>query len=187
MPTTITASHASGFAGCAAFTLFVLFSYVRISGEDALQSRVRALMCDFIRDRPGSSFSQVRRALGLENGVAAYHLEVLEDLELVHSESRRGRRWYYANGNAALWRELPVSPLQESLLSAVRLSPGIGVRELARALGRSASSVAYNVKSLEQDGLLRTERQGIRVLCSAVVEGDSTPTGRERARVRDEQ
>ena len=172
--------------GCVTSVFAFIIAYVRISGEDALQSRVRALMCDFIRDRPGSSFSQVRRALGLEHGVAAYHLEVLEDLEIVHSESRRGRRWYYANGNAALWRELPVSPLQESLLDAVRRSPGIGVRELARALDRSASSVAYNVRSLEEDGLLRTERQGIRVLCSPAEENSMQVEG-EPTRMRDER
>lgn len=154
-----------GFLIGVGFPVLPVTGYVRISPEDVLRSRVRRLLSDFIRERPGSSFSQIRKALGLENGGAAYHLDVLEDLGLVHSESRRRRRWYYANGNATLWEDLPRSPLQVSLLDQVRRAPGIAVRELARALGRSASSVAYNVKCLEQDGHLRTEQSGIRIRC----------------------
>src|SRR3989454_1256454 len=113
----------------------------------------------------GSSFSQVREAVGLQNGVAAYHLGVLERQGLVRSKTRRRHRWYYPDGDATLWHELPLSPLQSSLLDEVRRRPGVGVRELARHVDRRTSSVAYNVKALARDGVLRTEQKGRKLRC----------------------
>ncbi len=139
--------------------------YTRIGREQVLQRKVRLLMYEYVRDNPGASFTAVRDAMGLKNGVAAYHLGVLETQELLHSESRRRHRWYYANGAASVWRALPLSPLQSSIIEAVRRSPGIGIRELARALGRRSSPVAYNVKMLAREGVLRTELAGRMLHC----------------------
>ena len=139
--------------------------HTRIAREDALQRRVRQLMFEYIRDHPGASFSQVRDGLGLQNGAASYHLRVLEKLGLIHSEAKRRHRWYYPNGDVSLWRELPLSPLQTSIVEAVRKDPGIGVRELARRVDHRASSVGYSVKALTRDGVLRTDRVNRRLRC----------------------
>jgi predicted transcriptional regulator len=139
--------------------------YTRIGREQVLQRKIRLLMYEYVRDNPGASFTAVRDAMGLKNGVAAYHLGVLETQELLHSESRRRHRWYYANGAASVWKALPLSPLQSSIIEAVRRSPGIGIRELARALGRRSSPVAYNVKMLAREGVLRTELTGRMLHC----------------------
>ncbi len=151
-------------AGATGGTLLILL-YARIRKEEVFQRKLRQLIYDYLSANPGASFTEVRDALGLRNGVAAYHLAVLHRLELIHSEGRRGRRWFYPNGDVSLWRELPVTPLQDALLEAVKESPGIGVRALAREVAHSTSSVAYNVRSLSRDGLLRTERAGVQVRC----------------------
>ncbi len=139
--------------------------HTRLVRETVLQRKVRLLMYEHIRDHPGASFSEVRHALGLENGAAAYHLSVLEKLGLIHSESRRRHRWYYPNGDVSLWRNLPLSPLQTSIVEAVRQDPGIGVRELARRVDHRASSVGYSVRALARDGVLRTDRVNRRLRC----------------------
>ncbi len=153
--------------GCVLATAAVLASvlHTRLLREEALQRKVRLLMYEYIQGHPGASFSDVRGALGLQNGVASYHLAVLEKLGLVHSESRRRHRWYYTNGDVSLWRELPLSPLQQALVREIESSPGIGVRELSRRVDRRASSVGYNVRALTREGVLKTERVGRRVLC----------------------
>ncbi len=139
-----------------------------------LKRKVRLLMHEFIRDHPGSSFSAVRDALGLKNGVAAYHLRVLEKLGLTHSEGRRGHRWYYPNGDVSLWRNLPLSRLQTSLVDAVRRSPGIGLREFARAVDRQPSSVSYSLRALFRENVLRAERRGRKLRCFPI-EGSDAP------------
>ena len=156
--------------GVAAATLY----HMRIAREDALQRKVRQLMFDYVRAHPGASFSEVRDGLGLQNGAASYHLRVLEKLGLVHSESRGRRRWYYPDGDVSLWRELPLSPLQASIVEAVRREPGIGVRELARRVDHRASSVGYSVKALHRDGVLRTDRVSRRVRCFPADDGPAS-------------
>ena len=146
--------------------------YTHITRESVLQRKVRLLMYERINEAPGSSFSAVRDAVGLRNGVASYHLRVLERQGLVHSKSHRRHRWYYPNGDVSLWRDLPLSPLQASLVSEAQRSPGIGVLELSRAVNRSPSSVLYNVKALAREGLLRTERAGRKVQCFPATGGN---------------
>ena len=122
-------------------------------------------MFEHLRDHPGSSFSAIRDAAGLKNGVAAYHLRVLEKQGLVHSESHRRHHWFYPNGDVSLWKDIPLSALQVSLINAVRRSPGLGIRELARAVDRRPSSVAYNVKALVRENFLWTNRTGSKLRC----------------------
>ena len=145
--------------------------HTRLAREDILQRKVRLLMYEYAHDHPGASFSAIRDALGLRNGVAAYHLGVLEKQGLVHSESRRRHRWYYPNGDVSLWRDIPLSPLQRSLLGEVRRRPGMGIRELARTLDRHHASIAYNAKGLAREGLLRMERVRQKVRCFPTDEG----------------
>ncbi len=162
-PWPLLAAAAVGLLGSGAILASLL--HTRLVREEALQRKVRLLMFEYVRDHPGASFSEVRHALGLENGVAAYHLQVLEKLGLVHSESHRRHRWYYPNGDVSLWRELPLSPLQATIVEAVRKEPGIGVRELSRRTGRRASSIGYNVKALARDGVILTNRENRKVRC----------------------
>src|SRR5205807_408128 len=82
--------------------------YTRLAKEKVLQKKVRSLIYEYVRDNPGSSFSVIRSAVGLENGVAAYHLAVLENQGLVHSKVHRRHRWFYPNGDASLWKDVPL-------------------------------------------------------------------------------
>jgi len=160
----MTAAAVGGAVLLASAALLAL-QHTRLAKEDLLQKKVRHLTYETIRQHPGATFTVVRDAVGLQNGVAAYHLGVLEKQGLIHSERGRCHRWYYPNGDVSLWRDLPLSPLQSALLEKVGQAPGIGIRELARSLNCHHGSVAYNVKGLARDGLLRTQRTGRRVEC----------------------
>lgn len=143
----------------------VTLHYTRLTRETVLQQKVRLVLNEYIREHPGASFSAVRDAFGLQNGAAAYHLTVLEKQGFLHSEMKGRRHFYYPNGNAALWKDLPLSELQNAILQAIRAAPGIGLRELGRCIGREPSSVGYNVRALAREGLLRTVRDGLRLRC----------------------
>ena len=158
------AAAAGGLVAVAAAALLTL-QHTRLVREEILQRKVRRLIHDYVQENPGASFTDIKHAVGLQNGVAAYHLRVLEKQGLIHTKKGRHYRWYYPNGDVSLWRDLPLSPLQKSLVEQVRQAPGIGVRELARNLKHHHASVAYNVKGLAREGLLRTERTGRKVRC----------------------
>lgn len=159
-----TPALAAGIVLTSAAVLGVLL-HTRILREDVLQRRVRMLLFEYTRANPGSSFSKIRDAVGLKNGVAAYHLRVLEKQGLLHSKSHRRHRWFYPNGDVSLWKDIPLSSLQSTLISHVRRSPGLGIRDLARAVDRRPSSVAYNVRALVREKVLRTERVGAKLHC----------------------
>src|SRR2546428_12499831 len=116
LPWEITAGAALAVLGGA---VLIAVQHTRLTREAVLQREVRRLMYRFIRDHPGSSFSQVREAVGLQNAVAAYHLEGLEQQGLARSKTRNRQHWYYSDGDVALWHELPLSHLQSSLLYEV--------------------------------------------------------------------
>ncbi|HEX9565978.1 MAG TPA: exo-alpha-sialidase [Thermoplasmata archaeon] len=160
----ITAAAVGGVVLFAA-AILVAFQHTRLVREQVLQRKVRLLMYEGIRDHPGSCFSEVRDALGLRNGSAAYHLGVLEKQGLIHAEKGHLHRWYFPNGNVSLWRDMPLSPLQKSIIEQVRQAPGIGIRELARNLNRHHASVAYNVRGLAREGFLRTQHAGRKLHC----------------------
>jgi len=159
-----TAAIAAGLVVFVAAALVAL-QHTRLVREEILQREVRRLIYECIQGHPGSSFTEIRNAVGLRNGVAAYHLRVLEKQGLVHTKKGRHYRWYYPNGDVSLWRGFPLSALQKSLLEEVHRAPGIGIRELARNVNHHHASVAYNVKGLAREGLLRTQRTGRKICC----------------------
>jgi len=161
----IAVAEAGGAVLVAAAAILAALQHTRLTREEVLQRKVRFLIYEAVRDHPGSSFTEVRNAIGLQNGVAAYHLRVLEKQGLIHSEKGPRHRWYYPNGDVSQWRDRPLSPLQKSVLEKVATDPGIGIRELARSLDRHHAAVAYNVKGMAREGLLRTERTGRKVRC----------------------
>ena len=166
----INAIEVGGIVLVAAGATLAALQHTRIVREEVLQRKLRLLIYEAVHEHPGSSFTEIRNAIGLQNGVAAYHLRVLEKQGLVHSEKGRRHRWYYPNGDVSQWHDRPLSPLQKSVLEKVATDPGIGIRELARSLDRHHAAVAYNVKGMAREGLLRTERTGRKVRCSPLEE-----------------
>src|SRR5256712_3055850 len=167
----IAAAEVGGIVLVAAAATLAALQHTRLAREEVLQRKVRLLIYEAVRDHPGSSFTEIRNAIGLQNGVAAYHLRVLEKQGLVHSEKGRRHRWYYPNGDRSLCPDLPLGRLQQSVLEKVAQDPGIGIRELARSLDRHHAAVAYNVRGMAREGLLRTQRTGRKLQCFPSDEG----------------
>jgi DNA-binding MarR family transcriptional regulator len=151
--------------------VFIILPYIRLTREGALQQKARFVLCEYIREHPGVSFSEVRDAFGLQNGAAAYHLAVLEKQGFVRSTRRTYRRFYYPSSELVPGIPLPLSELQSSILATVRTQPGIAVREISRRIGRDHASVGYNVKALAREGHLKVDRVGVRLQCYVTDKG----------------
>lgn len=172
-PWPLTTVVVAGLVGFAA--VLVGLQYTRITRGNVFQNKLRLLLYEYVKENPGTAFGQIRGTFGLHNGVAAHHLAVLERQGFLHSKAKGRHRWFFPDGNVTLWKDLPLSPLQSSILQAVRKVPGIGVRELSRSMDRRASSVGDNVKALAREGLLRTQREGRMLRCYPVDSGDAGP------------
>lgn len=151
--------------------VLLLVPYVRLRREEVLQQKARFVLCEYIREHPGVSFTEVRDAFGLQNGAASYHLAVLERQGFVRSSRKTYRRFYFPTGEILPGNPLPLSELQSSILETVRTQPGIAVRELSRRIGKDHSSVGYNVRALAREGRLKLARVGVRLQCYAIDTG----------------
>lgn len=103
--------------------------------------------------------SELKEAVGLHNGVAAYHLGQLEQGELVGSAPApldgRARCFF-----PAPWREavpLRLTASQQRFFDFLRANPGATAGDAAGALDLTRQSVEYTAHRLEKAGFLRRE------------------------------
>ncbi len=148
--------------GAAALVLppaFVL--YRRIQRDTVLDTPARRQVLEAVRDHPGATVARLAEHVDLDYTTVRYHVNVLEEFDLV-TPRRRGRnvRIYPPEGaprRPAAIRKVPATAL--GLLQVVVREPGITQSEAARRLGVTRSTVHWHVERLEGQDLLET-REG---------------------------
>lgn len=150
--------------------LFSLLLFTRIDHDRALDHPRRTRIFQYVREHPGERFQDVRRALGLPNGVVLHHVRILAGANLLRlaREGRRCRLFDAEAGAAEPW----LSPLQHQLLDVLRITPGLSQRALARAVGVSDRTMSYHMTALSRHSLVRFNRDGTTKRCFL---NDATP------------
>ncbi|MFQ5909237.1 MAG: winged helix-turn-helix transcriptional regulator [Thermoplasmata archaeon] len=113
---------------------------------------------------PGEHYSQIKRDLNLPNGSLVHHLTVLEKAEKVKSR-RDGRlkRFYTMGTQVPRTNGGTLTEVQKRIVDAIRDIPGVTQKELASILGVHQSSINYQMKTLEERGLVRAGKEGRKV------------------------
>lgn len=145
-------------AGRYALGLVAAALYSRLSKSDVLRHEVRAGIHDHVRDHPGIRYTDLRRDLGLANGVLAFHLRVLLREGYVVARSEWTRRRFYATGAAPPGAD--PGDAQAVVLRLLERTPGLGAAEVAKAVGSSRQLARYHLLALERAGLVEATRQG---------------------------
>src|SRR5256885_8996568 len=132
----------------------LVFLYLRLRRDGALDHFVRGQLYAYIINRPGVTFSEVRDAFSLANGTATYHVAILQTLGFVSSRNDGRFRRYFAVERAgqALGRKL--SRLQYDVLLKTRELGAVTPSDVAKALGISRQRASYNLRRLLDAGLL---------------------------------
>jgi DNA-binding MarR family transcriptional regulator len=146
--------------------------YSRISKEDVLDQFVRGQIYGFIKTNPGVHYNQILRKVGVKNGTLSYHLSVLEKTELIQSR-REGLKYrvFYPTGMSFPKKErFRLTDLQIQILESIKKHPGLTQKQIARSLGRKPQTINYNIKVLDQAGLVSVERRGRHTLCFPVAD-----------------
>ena len=154
------------------YRLLVLFSlllpmYTRIQKEDVLDQFVRGQIYGFIRTNPGAHYNQILRQIGVKNGTLSYHLGVLEKTELIKSR-REGLKYraFYPSGMIFPKEErFRLTDLQIKIIASITNHPGMTQKEIARLLSQKPQTVNYNIKVLDQAGLIDVEKKGRKTIC----------------------
>jgi predicted transcriptional regulator len=155
------------------FTLLVPL-YTRFHREDVLDQFVRGQIYGFIKTNPGVHYTQILRKVGVKNGTLSYHLGVLEKTELIQSrrEGLKYRVFYPTGMNFPKAERFRLTDLQIQIIGSIRDQPGMTQKEIARLLGRKPQTINYNIKVLDQAGLISVVKTGRKTTCFPVADAD---------------
>ena len=151
------------------FTL-LLPLYTRIQKEDVLDQFVRGQIYGFIKTNPGAHYNQILRKIGVKNGTLSYHLGILEKTELIQSrrEGLKYRAFYPTGMNFPKAERFRLTDLQIQIIGSIRNQPGLTQLEIARSLNRKPQTINYNIKVLDQAGLISVMKTGRKTTCFPV-------------------
>ena len=121
----------------------------------ALQHPRRAGIVALVRAQPGLTLADLRRRMGMSNGVARHHVALLEAAGLVRTVPDGTLRRLWPVGEPA--RAVP--PLRERVAETVQTRGRVSSADLAHQLGVSRQALHYHVKRLVGDGRIVADRQ----------------------------
>jgi len=163
----IGASAALGLAtevGKFGLLLVLLPLYTKLKKDEVLDTYTRGKIHGYIMANPGEHYNAIKRALGMNNGSLAYHLNVLEKEELVKSKTNGiYKRFYPKDMIIPNGGQIHLTEAQKLILKNIEETPGISQKDIAALLGVSASTINYHITKLVEMNAVRTERKGIGV------------------------
>ena len=133
----------------------------RLKREEVLDNKTRHALLGIIITNPGIHYQAIMREFDLKNGVAAYHLDVLEKENFIRSvRDGRLKRFYSTDTKVPRDRRATPEELREEILGLVVANPGISQKEVVNELGVESDTVGYHLRALVADGTIKDERQG---------------------------
>jgi DNA-binding MarR family transcriptional regulator len=141
--------------------------YTRIQKEDVLDQFVRGQIYGYIKTNPGVHYNQILREIGVKNGTLSYHLGVLEKTQLIKSrrEGLKYRAFYPTDMMFPKEERFRLTELQVRIIKDITERPGNTQKEISRHLEQKPQTVNYNIKVLEQAGIIRVQRKGRKTRC----------------------
>lgn len=138
--------------------------------EDALDHPRRERIYEAIKGSPGMNWSQLQRETGLSVGALMFHLDRLEEADVVsRKDSPRGNEvLLFTKEDEDLWRDPRVRVLfgNESTRQVAEIlteNPGSIAGDIADELGVTPEAVRYHLSKLEEEELVDRERDGRKV------------------------
>lgn len=126
-----------------------------------LDNKTRNALHSHVVENPGIHYTALRDELGLSNGVAAYHLSVLERENLIKSvRDGKLRRFYPAEARLPDDERRSPEETREAIIEMVRRNPGIYQIEIMEELGLDRDSASYYLRELVKEGRLVDAKEG---------------------------
>ena len=144
-----------------ALVMLMLPFLSKLAKDKLLEHRVRYAIQGIIIEKPGIHYSAIIEELGLTNGVAAYHLEVLEREHFIRSmNDGRFKRFFSVDAKVPADFRMSPEQIKERLISLVRQTPGIAQKEMIEELGIDRETVGYHLRELVKDERLSASKDG---------------------------
>jgi predicted transcriptional regulator len=140
---------------------FLAPAFTKIAKDKVLDHKTRYGIQGLIVENPGVHYSAIIREYGLTNGVAAYHLSVLEREGYIRSiRDGMHRRFYTSTAKMPSTHNQTPEELRERALSIIHKRPGISQKEISEEMGVNRDTIGYHLRELVKNGDLQTSRDG---------------------------
>jgi predicted transcriptional regulator len=135
--------------------------------EDILDQFVRGQIYGYIKTNPGTHYNQIMRELDIKNGTLSYHLYVLEKTGVIKSrmEHMRYRAFYTTDMKFPEEERYRLTDLQMKILELIHSNKGTNQKQLVKKLNETHQTISYNIKVLEQAGLISVVKKGRKTHC----------------------
>ena len=138
--------------------------YAHHRRKNLLNNLNRKTIFETIREDPGIYFSEIQRIRGLKQGVLSYHLNLLENNEMIKSiQVGKYRRFYLFDEKIEF--KFKMHDLQIKIIDIVTTKPGISQSKISRQLGRNRMVINYHIRILFETGIIYFEREGRETHC----------------------
>jgi predicted transcriptional regulator len=144
-----------------ALVMMALPLYARIKKHEVLDNKTRLAIHGLVVENPGMHYNEIIREFDLTNGVAAYHLDVLEREGFIRSV-RDGtlRRFYSSATKVPGDHKATPDQVREHILEMVTENPGINQKTIVDELGIGRTLVGYHLKTLIDEGYIESHKSG---------------------------
>ncbi len=139
-----------------------------------IEGGLRLDMYEYIKHNPGEHLSSIMVEFDISPSTAQHHLHILEQRDQIVAYKEQKFKRFYINGDAhsAQMPDIPYkstiaalkNPTAHKIVTHLVSNPGASQKEVATALGLSASTVNWHVKKLEETGLVIKTRAGKQVM-----------------------
>ncbi len=145
-----------------ALLLLFIPLYSVLKKEKVLDHFFRGRLFEYISEKPGVTFSELKKHFEVNNGVLTYHLHRLEKEELIAFKNIGKYKLFYADGVKMTDSEIVLSMFDKRILDMVEGEPGITATEIMDRLKaeRAKRTVSRHIKDLQRKGLLEVYDDG---------------------------
>ena len=143
------------------YRLALLMVPLLMGKDEVLDNKIRYLLHGIIAERPGIHYTAIKEDLDLPNGVAVYHLNVLEKEDFIRSvRDGRLKRFYSTDTKVPENPQMTPEETREAIIHLVSERPGISQKRIINELGISRDSVGYFLRELVKESQLADSREG---------------------------
>ncbi|NYT16357.1 MAG: winged helix-turn-helix transcriptional regulator [Methanomassiliicoccales archaeon] len=126
-----------------------------------MDNKIRYSLHGLIIDQPGVHYSAIIKELGLSNGVAGYHLEVLEREGFIRSVRDGMLKCFYSTHvRIPLNRNSTPEELRKEIFNLILEKPDISQKGIIEELGITRKMAGYHINNLIQEGSVEASRDG---------------------------
>jgi len=130
--------------------------YSSFSKEAILENMNRRLILSVIKKHGGITFTEIKNELGLQNGVLAYHLSLLEKNHYIKSFSDGKFKRFYSKGTVMTG----LTSTEELIMAIIESNPNISRRRIAQLMEYSQGTVNSTIQKLVKKDLINMKKIG---------------------------